>query len=1277
MEIVEQSTASELLRPYVPRLLVEWLLDDGERRWRAVDGTLAFVDISGFTTMTERLARRGKVGAEEISDTLNTCFTELLSVAYDYGAGLVKWGGDAVLLLFDGEEHAPRAARAAAGMQRTLRAMGRLRTSAGLITLRMSVGIHSGQFYFFLAGDRHRELVITGTDATQTVAMEAIANAGEVVVSPSTAALLRPSSVGTPRGDGFLLAAEPPVGVRRAVPVPDVGSLDLALCLPEGIRDHLLADAGDAEHRPIATAFIEFRGTDALLEQHGPARVADALDELVSVVQDAVHRHEVVFSETDIAADGGKILLIAGAPRSVGDDEERMLRAARAVIEHELTLPVRIGVNCGRIFSGDFGPPYRRTYSVKGDALNTAARIMGKAELGQVLATETVLARSRTEFQTTAVGPFALKGKSEPVQAYVLGPTLGRTTASARTPLVGREQEMTALLEALESARNGEGRLIELVGEPGIGKSRLVEELTAQAGNVAVLTGACEQYESSTPYFPFHRLMRGALGIRGEESTARVVQRLRRRVDADAPELTPWLPLVGALFDVELSETPEVASLEPRFRRTRLEEVAADLLERLLPGPALLVFEDVHWMDEASADLLASIARDIRQRPWVVLPTRRDVDTGFVGAPLPGVSALRPAPLDDRQAQALIEAGTQAAPLPLHVTATLARRAGGNPLFLAELVAASRSVGVEALPDSIEALLTVQIDRLAPRDRTVLRCASVLGTTFEQDLLRASLEGDRYALDDGVWDRLGDFISRDRSGIAHFRHALVRDAAYEGLPYRRRLELHGRVGETIERLSGSSPEEHAEVLSLHFLEAQRFEKAWTYARGAGEHARSVYANVDAARLFERALQAARRLEGIEQGDLAEVWEALGDARDRAGLHAAGAAAYRAARRLRSGDPRAEASLCLKEAWMQDRLGNYPQALRWLTRGMKALEGTPGRQAAAKRAELQVFYGAIRQSQGRSAAAIGWCTKAIGEAERAGEKRVIAYACSILDWAYIAAGQPENATRSARALALYEEIGDLDGQALVLNNLGAFAYFEGRWDDALDLYRRGLDARERLGDVANGADITFNIGEILVDRGELAEAEERIRHALRVWQAAESPFGVAIATRLLGRAASRSGRYDEGLELLHEARAQFKELGATGEVVETDARIAGALVRHAVSAEGLRLATDALRTATGPTVPLAQRIRGYALIQLDRLDEARTALEASLVTARNQGAGFEEACTLDALVRLCELTADEEERAFARACNEIKSRLGIRAIPEFPLSPGTAAIPSAS
>src|SRR2546430_168513 len=228
----------QVLKPYVPRLVLDWLREDPQAKHRRVEGTLAFVDISGFTKMTERLARHGKVGAEEVNDVLDLCFTRLLDIAYDSAGSVLKWGGDAVLLLFDGPGHAPRAARAAYGMRGALRQLGRLSTSAGFVSLRMSIGMHSGDFDFFLVGNSHRELLVTGPAASATVAMEQLATAGQIALSPATAALLPPECLGQLVGEARLLRNEPASPIEIAQPV-DAENLSLAECVPEIGRAHV------------------------------------------------------------------------------------------------------------------------------------------------------------------------------------------------------------------------------------------------------------------------------------------------------------------------------------------------------------------------------------------------------------------------------------------------------------------------------------------------------------------------------------------------------------------------------------------------------------------------------------------------------------------------------------------------------------------------------------------------------------------------------------------------------------------------------------------------------------------------------------------------------------------------------------------------------------------------------------------------------------------------------------------------------------------------------
>src|SRR5262245_58710989 len=341
---VADSTHGDVLRPYVPRLLADWLSHTPDAAHRTIEGTAMFADLSGFTQLTERLARHGRIGAEEMSDALDATFTELLTVADGQGADLVKWGGDAVVLLFEGPDHEARACTAAHGMRARLRKVCHLSTSAGSARLRMSVGIRRGEFHFFLVGDPalHRELVICGPDVTRLVELEGLANAGQIAVDHDTAAAVGREWFGAPVADmGQLLRRSPDLPARPMVHAHN--GVDLSGFVPVKIREHLLLGAGEPEHRTIAVAFVQFMGTDEMLLHEGPEATAGALHAVVSNVAQAAAEFDVSFHESDVNANGGKIMLTAGAPRSAGHDVDRMLRAMRQAMDRMGRIPLRIG----------------------------------------------------------------------------------------------------------------------------------------------------------------------------------------------------------------------------------------------------------------------------------------------------------------------------------------------------------------------------------------------------------------------------------------------------------------------------------------------------------------------------------------------------------------------------------------------------------------------------------------------------------------------------------------------------------------------------------------------------------------------------------------------------------------------------------------------------------------------------------------------------------------------------------------------------------------------
>ncbi|MBD0330162.1 MAG: tetratricopeptide repeat protein [Thermoleophilia bacterium] len=1251
--------AAELVS-FVPRVTLEWLRDEPDRLWREVEGTLAFVDISGFTAMSERLSGLGKAGAEEVTDVMNSTFAALLEIAYAHGGGLLKFGGDALLLLYTGEQHTGRAARAAFGMRRRLRAIGRPRTSAGAVTLRMHVGIHSGVFNFFLVGDSHRELLVTGPAASETVAMEATSEAGEILLSPGAAAELDPADLGDEKGEGVLLAREPaaPLGLE---PLPDVTGIPLEAAVPAPLRAQLL-EVGplEGEHRNAAIGFLRFSGVDEVIESEGPEAAADALEALVRAVQAAADEHRVTFLESDVDRDGGRIVLVAGAPQTFGDEEERLLRTLRAAVDAGLPLPVHVGASRGRVFAGQVGASFRRTYTVLGDTAALAARLMASAGEDEVYVAAEAFERTNGRFAGTELEPLRLKGKSEPARAFLLGELVDATpeppAEDGKLPFVDRERERAVLAASVAPVRMGFGTMVELIGEPGIGKSRLAEELREQCTDMATIAARCEQYEASTAYHPFRPLLRSLLRVElnggGAHNRAVLTARLR---DLDG-ELAPWAPLLAALLDVEVESTPEVDELDPSFRRARLHGVVGSLLGRLLSDPTLLLFEDVHWMDEPSSELLRHLGTQLSTRPWLTCTTRRPGDGGFAAAagtpPLPALT-LRLEPLPDADARALIEAAA-GRPRSDEEVRAIAERGSGNPLFIQELASVDEAAELtDELPETVQELVATRIDRLAPGDRALLRWASVLGPSFAGAVIADVLQDDPSAASDSeAWDRLVEFVERDPDvpGAFRFRHALIRDAAYEGLSFRRRRELHGRVADVLERRHGAEAEdEAAELLSLHFSRAGRASEAWRYSIVAGRRAQAKWANVEAAEFYRRALDAAKDVPDLEPAEIAAAWEALADCLQLAGELDDAAYALAAARRLTLGDDAKQVVLMRKEGAVRELMGKYSDAIRWYGRAAKAAELLPDEESRTRwRIGLNLAYAQVRFRQGQFRECTRRCHEVVGEALPLDDYANLAPAYLLLHLVHSFTGSPERAAFRGLALPLYEELGDLSGQASAVNNLGIDAYYEGDWHKAIDLYERGRQFRERMGDVTNAAMATNNIGEIRSDQGRLDEAESLFREVVETCDTTGHRALATVARANLGRVAARAGRLDEAQELLEEALAVLREINASSFALEAESRLAEvAALRGEHGREVIERAESVLERAddsaeAAPLRAAALRTRAAGLLQVGDAAAGRDSLAESISVARAADAVYELALSLGLLAAVAWL-ADSTPR----------------------------------
>jgi predicted ATPase len=522
--------------------------------------------------------------------------------------------------------------------------------------------------------------------------------------------------------------------------------------------------------------------------------------------------------------------------------------------------------------------------------------------------------------------------------------------------------------------------------------------------------------------------------------------------------------------------------------------------------PTALVFNDTHAMDDASVALIRQLCSDVPARPWSIVLSRRPDGSTEATFPNATAMALDALTLDDADAL-VVAASTIRIPAPRR--AELSERSGGNPLFLralAETVAAGGDP--DALPSEIEDVLTAHMDRLSPDERAWLRTAAVLGIRVDPELLDEILDD---PFDPSGSPRLLEYIRPDADGTLVFAHHLIQRTAYEALPFRRRRTLHARASYFIERQAGDNLADVADVLAIHCLRGQRFDAAWQYARMAGRRASDRYAPMEAATLFDIALDAATSIPGLPAGEVADAAEALAEARSVLGDPELTEQALKLARRHARRDPRRLGRISLLTASQRYRSGRYDDALRWVRRGRALLDRSDPADLRLL-AELAELAGVVHHSRGSVAHAYRWAEIAAGEAQQCGDRQRAASALSQLALAKSQTGESWSAVDLSGSedwnLATYAEI---------LNRLGVAAYYQGDRSAAFDFYAEAEACGRRAGREARAATYAANRAEVLVDDGRFADAIPPLEAAIEQFRSTHAVAYLPFALALLGRA----------------------------------------------------------------------------------------------------------------------------------------------------------------
>lgn len=626
------------------------------------------------------------------------------------------------------------------------------------------------------------------------------------------------------------------------------------------------------EERKVVTAlFADVVGSTRLTERLDPEDAREVLGGAVRRMVEAVE----AFGGTvkDLAGDG--ILALFGAPATHEDDPERAIRAGLRIVSTcgaaEDPVTVRVGIDTGLVVLGPVGGGGRIEYGATGDALNTAARLQSHASPGSILVGGTTRRAVADRFTWGEVRRLELKGKAEPVSAFeVLGEARVSRDAAASTPMVGREREFERASRIGERALAGAGGALVTVGEPGIGKSRLIEELRHTIAEARWLEGRCVSYGAATPYLPLRDVVNDAL----ERSGSRLA------------DVAPYL---ADVLGIEGEGSGGSASPETRRLRTldAIRELIVAAAER---GPTVVAIEDLHWADASTIQALERLLPACEGLPVLFVFTTRPRDASGTWLP-ERAEVIELSPLPDDRVDDLVEALLDGASIPADLLGRVVETSGGNPLFLSELVRSLVAAGsLEAgsggatveLPNTIEKVILARLDLLAPSARDLITSASVLGRTVALPVLERLVDADpRPDADELVRARL---FGRDgQPDEVWFAHALIQEVAYGSLLKRRRRELHAAAALAIEELWPDRIEEHLGILAIHHRGAGDLRAALRCHDLAADRAERLHASEEALDHRTAAIDIANELE-MSVADNAERLLARARLRARTGDH---------------------------------------------------------------------------------------------------------------------------------------------------------------------------------------------------------------------------------------------------------------------------------------------------------------------------------------------------------------------------------------------------------
>ena len=956
------------------------------------------------------------------------------------------------------------------------------------------------------------------------------------------------------------------IGDAAAPPAPAVAPAPTPAPLtytPPYLAEKILTSksALEGERKQVTVLFADLKGSMELLADRDPEEARQLLDPVLERLMAAVHRFEGTVNQ--VMGDG--IMALFGAPLAHEDHAVRACYAALAMQaavtqyaegvrrQQGVDVQIRVGLNAGEVVVRSIGNDLHMDYSAIGQTTHLAARMEQLARPGSILLTAATLRLVEGLVQVAALGPVPVKGLVEPVEVFELTGAsrvrrrLQAAAARGLTRFVGRDQELVVMQQALAQASAGHGQVVALVGEAGVGKSRLVYECvhSHRMQGWRVLESASVSYGKATPYFPVLDLLKRYARVEEHDDPRTIRAKVTGQLLTLDETLQDAIPPLLALLDALPDDSPFLTLDPPQRRQRTLTALKRVFLRESHEQPLLLVFEDLHWIDSETQAVLNSLVEGLpATRLLLLVNYRPEYQHGWGSKTY--YAQLRLDPLPPASADVFLQGLLGEDPSLEPLTSLLVARTAGNPFFLEEsvrtLVETRVLVGAPGayrlaqarptiqVPATVQAVLAARIDRLPPEEKHLLQTAAVIGTEVPLPLVQTIAELPEATLHRGLAHlQAAEFLYETRlfpEQVSTFTHALTHEVAYGSLLQERRRVLHARIVETLERLTPDHLAEQVDRLAHHAVRGEVWDKALRYCRQAGRRAAVQSAYREAVPAYEHALLALRHLP-----DCRDTHEQAIDVR-----------------------------LDLRNVLLP--LGDLGRVLTYLREAETLAEGLHDRRR------------------------LGWTS-------------------AHLTALFMRLGDQEQVRASSqRALALAEALGDVVLQVRTLYHLGSFYYTLGDYHQAIEYNRRSVAAlagdlrRERFGLLGLPAvNALVYLALCLAEVGAFTEGNAMGAEGLQLAEAVDHPGSRVLAYFSLGVLALCQGDVPEAVRLLERGLGlcQIAEVRVRFPMMASALGAAYALTGR--DAEALPLLTQAVEQA------VAMQLRGEQARHMLRLSEA--------------------------------------------------------------------------